>query len=291
MMKRLLAIILAVTGLGFSASGKTAVKIGSYNLWRSDLGKGDYNWEVRKFRLAESIADCDFDIFGAQEVDLRIQKELPSLIKDAGGADYKWFIFSPYDKDGGIGDKAQALLYKSDRFEITETHHFWFSETPDVMSSGWDETKYKRGGCCAIFRDLKTGDRFFIMLSHMPLAKTANAKAAEIIVEKAAEYNPENLPALFVGDLNTTPDTPSSERLREYWTDTFLSLPAKRISGPSGTFNGARAGRDMNAANRIDYIYFRGNVKPADYTCHDKLYDGFYPSDHCPIYANLLIRK
>lgn len=267
------------------------IRVGSYNLWRSDLGKGDYEWSVRKHRLVSSIIENGFDIFGAQEVDTRIQEELPVLINEAGGPDYGWFIFSPYSEDGGKGDKAQAIIYRKDRFEIIPGEHFWYSETPDVMSGGWDEMKFKRGGFYARFREKDSGKEFIVMHSHMPLGKTANLMASEILVAKAKEANPEDLPAIFIGDLNTVPESPSSEVLRNYWKDAYMSLPADKITGPAGTFNGAKTERDMTKARRIDYIYFRGDIEVLNYTCQTGLYDGFYPSDHCPIYTDILINR
>lgn len=159
------------------------LRVGSYNLWRSDLGKGEYQWNLRKDKLARAIADIDFDIFGIQEVDTTIQRELPSLVEKEGG-DYSWFVVSPYSEDG-VGSKAQGIVYRKSRFEMLESHRFWLSPTPDVMSSGWDEMKFKRGACCAIFRDKVSGMKFFFMMSHMPLGHEANANSAPIIIERA----------------------------------------------------------------------------------------------------------
>lgn len=287
-MKRLFfAFFLLLTA---SSCGDPSLRIGSYNLWRSDLGKDDYAWSVRKHRLVQSIKDIEFDLFGAQEVDTTIIRELPLLFKEAG-LDYTLFIFSPYREDGGVGNKAQAIIYNNRRLEMLDDHHFWYSETPDTISSGWDEMKFKRGGCCGTFQDKKTGVKFFVMMSHMPLAKEANLHAASILVEKARQYNPNGLPAVFVGDLNTRPETPSSKVLRSYWTDVYLSLPDTQRTGPHGTFNSHNVEKDMETAARIDYIYYRGDgVTPLNYCCDTTLYDGLYPSDHCPIYSDIIFK-
>jgi len=233
------------------------IRVGTYNLWRSDLGKGDYRWEVRKDRLAKSIVENNFDIFAAEEVDTTMFRELPGTVKRNGGR-YTWFTFSPYNPEGKGAIKAQALVFKTSRFKMLENHHFWFSETPDKMSSGWDEMKFKRGGCCFILKDKKTKQRIFVMVSHMPLAKTANYEAAKIILDKARQFNPENLPAFFIGDLNTTPGTSSSELLRTYWSDPFFADIVH--VGSKGTFNSHNIDKDMDKAGRIDYVYYRGEV-------------------------------
>ena len=288
-MKKLLfalALILAATSCGTSY-----LRVGSFNLWRSDLGKDDYRWEVRKHRLIDAISDIDFDIFAAQEVDTTMIRELPQLFSKAG-INYEIFIFSPYREDGGIGNKAQAIIYNPQRLEMLDDHHFWFSETPDVMSGGWDEMKFRRGACCAFFLDKKTGEKFMFMSSHMPLGKIANLNAASIINSRATLYNVDNLPAIFVGDLNTRPETESSQVLKTYWTDVYTLLPSDKRKGPHGTFNSHNTEKDMEKAARIDYIYIKGTgIKVLNYCCFTGLYDGFYPSDHCPIYSDIIIEK
>lgn len=280
-------------------TSETYLRIGTFNLWRSDIGKGDFRWEVRKARLAQAVIDNGFDIFGGEEVDTTIQRELPALLESLGGK-YDWYTFSPYSQDGN-GDKAQSIIYRRDRFEVLESHYFWYSDTPDLMSCGWDDdpskgwdelAKFKRGGCCIMFREKTTGQEFLFMLSHFPLKPGANLHAAQILNDRARMYNPKGLPAFFVGDLNTRPETPSTECLKTYWNDAFLDLPSSAKKGPSGTFNGAQMDRDMETAIRIDYIYYKGaTILPLKYVCNTKTYDGFYPSDHCPVYVDFVIGK
>lgn len=302
-MRHLLAYSLALLVLASCGAGRKAVvadsgkrasiecRIGTYNLLcPGSKPKNDgYDWPVRRERMAETIADIGFDIFGVEEFDTEIQNDLPSLVEKAGG-DYEWFIFSPYDKDGGVGRKAQGIAYRKERFTMLESHHFWLSPTPDEKSKGWDERKYTRGACCAIFKENKSGLRFFLMVSHMPLGKEANANVASVILERARMYNPENLPSFFVGDLNTREWTESSKLFRTYWNDSFLTLPAEARTGSAGTFNKRGQNEDMSLAPRIDYVYYRGEgVTPVGYTCDNRRFEGYYPSDHCPVYVDFII--
>lgn len=75
------------------------MRVGSYNLWRPGPRDDGYAWDVRKFRLAKTIAEIGFDVFGVQEFDTVIQNDLPGLVEKEGG-NYEWFIFSPYNKEG-----------------------------------------------------------------------------------------------------------------------------------------------------------------------------------------------
>ena len=271
-----------------STTKKQTIRVGTYNLWVTGSGKGDNLWALRKDRLAQSIADIDFDVFGAQEVDLRHQKELPALLRKHGAAEYSWYIFSPYSPDG-VGDKAQAILYKKSRFKLIRSHHFWISETPDTISSGWDETKYIRGGCALILKDKNTGRKFMFMNSHFPLGKIAKVHAAEIVNAQAQKFNRDNLPAFFVGDLNTSPKMKGAEIARTYWKDAYLTIPAGNKEGSRGTFNSRKPDTDMSKAKRIDYIYYRGKMSLLKYCCFNKKYDGFYPSDHCAVYVDAIL--
>lgn len=274
-----------------TSSKEENIRIGTYNLWRSDLGKGDYAWESRKFRLVQSILENQMDIFAAEEVDTTIFREIPSMLDEKmGKGKYAWKLFSPYNPKGEGAIKAQALVYRSDKFKLIDFHHFWLSPTPDEMSSGWDEKKFKRGACCAILKSKKSGKKLFVMVSHFPLGKEARLNIAPLIIERAKMYNPENLPAFFIGDLNTRQERPESEILRTYWTDAFMVLPEDKKTGPTGTFNYFDVTRDMETAPRIDFVYFRGaSIKPLNYVCNAATYNGLYPSDHCPVYVNFVL--
>lgn len=271
-----------------SSSPSVELRIGTYNVWRSPIGKGDYAWEVRKDRLAQSIVDLDFDIFGIQEVDLTIQEELPGLLEKHGSPEYEWYIFSPYSQDGK-GDKAQAVLFRKDKFDLIESHNFWLSETPEIMSRAWDEQKYCRGGLCVVLKERESGKKVFVMHSHFPLGKEANRNSADVLIAMEKKYNKEELPSFLLGDLNNRPNTPTAQKLRTYWTDSYFYLPQDKREGSQATFNGADINRDMNTNQRIDYVYFRNGANPLKYHCSSRKYGGFWPSDHCAVYVDVKI--
>jgi len=285
-MKRILTSIIAIVLVATSAfSASKNLRIGSYNLRMHQLDQGDNVWELRKGRLAQSFKDNDFDLAGLQEVSSVVQGEIASIVGE--GYECRWF--SPYSADGA-GNKACGFIFKKDRLELLETNFFWPGENPDVMSVNdpfvWVKTgkksKFKRGALCAMFKDRKTGKKFFFMVSHGILNKENNAAFAHCYIDREKMYNPEGLPSFFVGDLNTTPDSPSSALFRTYWTDSFDGAKAK--SGPEFTFNGFK---NPNGKTRIDFIYCRGKVKALKYVCNNTLYSGLYASDHFPIYLDV----
>ena len=139
------------------------VKLGTYNLWISNKGTGDYVWTHRRDILAQSIVNNDWDIFGFQEANSTIQSELPTLVAGKGG-NYEWWFVGRDSQDGKNGE-ALGIAYDPDRFELSDRHYFWLSPTPDEMSYGWDEVSYHRIACCAVVTDKAYGKQFFMMAS------------------------------------------------------------------------------------------------------------------------------
>lgn len=173
------------------------VKLGTYNLWISNKGTGDYVWTHRRDILAQSIVNNDWDIFGFQEANSTIQSELPTLVAGKGG-NYEWWFVGRDSQDGKNGE-ALGIAYDPDRFELSDRHYFWLSPTPDEMSYGWDEVSYHRIACCAVVTDKAYGKQFFMMVTHMPLADMARSEAAKVIIEREQMYNTLGMPSVLVG--------------------------------------------------------------------------------------------
>ena len=274
-----------------------AVKLGTFNLLYGAYKDNDnYLWATRKTVLAEAIVANDFDIAGLQEVDRTIRQQLPDLVKAAlpkeSTRNYQyWFM----NRDKQAADDQASLdavgeglgvMYDANKFTISDQHFFWLSPTPDVCSTGWDETSYRRMACCAVFTQNDNPDkRFFLMVTHAPLGATARVNSATILNERAAMYNTGNLAAFIVGDMNAAPDDPASAAFSTFgWKDAFKEVPAAAKTGGIITFHSKKDITDTsNAENRIDYIYYKNLPKVLSYTVDYNKYNGYYPSDHCAV--------
>ncbi len=256
--------------------------IGSYNLWISTKGVSEYSWTSRRDVLAKSIVDNGFDIFGFQEADATIQSELPVLVEKNGGK-YEWW-FVGRDSQDARGGEAVGLAWNPERFELTDQHYFWLSETPDVLSYGWDEKAYHRVAACAVVKDKIYNKSFLMMVTHAPLSSDARAKAAALLVERAKMYNPKGMPSVLVGDMNAYPSDPASQIFRSYWSDSRSIAPSDKVFGPLGTFQSHNTSVDLSQeSRRIDYIYVNGEIDIKSYKVDASLYGDIYPSDHCPV--------
>ncbi len=264
------------------------VRVGSFNLRVSGMDTGSVNeWSKRKERVIQSIKDNDFDFFGVQEVTTEQQDYLKaSELKDI----YEMKFFSPYSQDGN-GDKAQGLLYKKDKYTLSDWKFFWPSDNPEVMSKNDinGNTKYSRGSCCGILTDKTNGAKMFMMVMHGMLDDTAGDKYAYVNNDMEKKYNPKGYPAFFVGDLNAVPTRQAYKTWTTHWRDAYEAVGAENRTGPIGTHNGWKTNQTA-FPDRIDYIFFKGEATPLNYVCNDTKYDNLFPSDHFPLYSDFIVK-
>jgi endonuclease/exonuclease/phosphatase family metal-dependent hydrolase len=270
-----------------SAEGtEIQVRVGNFNVRVSSTDDKENAWEYRKTKVVQAVKDCDFDFWGINEGSNNIQTYLTEELKDMYNIKY----FSPYSQDGK-GNKAQGLAYKKS-FTLSDWRYFWLSDTPDVMSQNdiSGNSKYNRGGCCGVLTHNDTGIKIFVMVTHGALNDATRDAYAKLYVTKEKEYNPKGYPSFFVGDMNAAPDSPATNVYRQHWKDVYLEVGAQNIAGPLSTYNGFNLTANLNnATKRIDYIYYR-NAMPVNYVCFDKKYEGLYPSDHFPIYSDMIVK-
>ena len=258
------------------------MRVGNYNVrYITTEEEEQNNWENRKTRVVRSIRENDFDVFGLNECSDDIKTYLSAQL--AGTYTIQYFNPNVSNGNGSSSGESIGLAYKTG-FTLSNWHYFWLSDTPGVMTVN-DGTK-KRGGCCATITTPK-GNHIFVMVTHGCLDADARAQYAAQYKQMEQQYNTAGYPSFFVGDMNAQPSDPASVIYREYWNDTYYSNAPKQ--GPYCTFNGFKLDRNMYThQNHLDYIYYR-NATPLRYVCNDKLYDGYYASDHLPVYADMKV--
>lgn len=289
--------------------GSLEINVGTYNVWgnrqRNSLVNKEKKapqerlWENSRDIVAQMIIDADWDIFGVQEGGNLVREELPRLVKEKGG-NYEWWFQQPdpsIPESEDLKNLANGMVWRKDRFKVTNKRVFWLSPTPDTPSRTWPEEKVRhwRFVMCADVKDKKTGLEFIFMVTHCPLKQPVNEKCAKLIVEREKMMNPEDKVVIFVGDMNSRPESPYSQIIRTHFTDTRDISITEPIG--TGTMNGAEV-RTTPLTKTIDYIYIRGNklkykvkehkVYLNQYKVGDKL---LYPSDHCPVGAKIVLTK
>ncbi len=265
-------------------------RIGTFNLRDSDSDTDtEHDWASRKDRVKQSIEACDFDIFGLQEVN----QEKRDWLRAEFGDVYGFSFFDPYSSTGEEGSGVgQGIAYRKSKYTLSDWHHFWLADDPDVMTT-IDSEKYNRGGCSGVFTHTATGIQMFVMNGHGCLDDDANRIYAHVYADREVLYNTAGLPSFFVGDMNETPNEAEGSpylTFTAHWKDSLKETAQTNRSGPNNTYNGFS---NQNGLRREDHVFLRGSkIILKHYTIDNSLFDGgLYASDHFPVYVDVKVQK
>jgi endonuclease/exonuclease/phosphatase family metal-dependent hydrolase len=277
--KSILSYILFFFVVGVHSQNLTLM---TYNMRLDIAVDGDQDWSHRKDFFTGQIKFYEPDIFGVQEATPTQVTDLSLLLTE--------YAHVGVGREGISKGESSNIFYKKDRFKVLRQDTFWLSETPDSISKGWDAA-YHRVCTYALFKDLKTKAKFWVFNTHLDhVGEIARTKGIELILSKIKELNTQNFSVFFMGDFNSTPESARIQSLKQLMNDTSDISETKHF-GPSGTFNGFK--HDVPVTTLIDYIFISKEsafkiIKHA--TLSDSI-DLKYPSDHLPVYIEVLISK
>ena len=102
------------------------------------------------------------------------------------------------------------LAYK---FELVKTGHFWYSDTPEVMSGKeWDEAFHCNRICLyVVLREKESGKEFAFMNTHFGFGDGGQVKSVKLLASYAEKLAP--LPIFVTGDFNAFPNSPAYAEL------------------------------------------------------------------------------
>ena len=272
-------VIAAIAAMTFlSCGGKdTPIRFANYNM-RVIMSADslDRDFYQRKPFILKRIADYDFDIIGAQEVNDEMKEALAEDLKGT------YSVFGEGRREDRKGE-GTPIFYKTDRFELLDWGSFWLSETPDVPGSkNWDAS-VTRIATWSKFLDKKTKKKFFYINTHFdhkgPVSRT---EAAKILLDKARELH-DGLPVFFTGDLNTGPQSEAIAILsdNELVKDSYTSSETAP-TGRKSPYYGFDF--DRQDTDRGDFIFIPKDATVHSYACiDDDIKDRQYSSDHCPV--------
>ena len=270
------------------------VRIATYNIrCLQSTDTGYKSWEFRKGNVAKLVKNLGFEIVGFQEVSEGMVADLKNGLPEYG--------FHLVGRNDGVSKgESVGVAWKSARFTSVATGRFFLSGTPDEVSSpypAWTSTDPGRNRVVAwaVLEDRASGRRLLVFATHFEVGKTDEVtirlRSAELVASRAVSLNPSGLPFVLLGDLNAKPTESSQAELRKTLTDAYSAAEAAGVrEGFKGSFNGHNYEPENyldNQGLRIDYIYYKGNIDISRYKVADDKYDGYYPSDHCPVFADL----
>lgn len=253
-----------------------------------DEAKG-VGWSVRKDICLKVIHNRRPDIVGFQEV-LKVQAD--DLRKYFSA--YHLFGFDGPEMDahptGYHGIAKNPILFSKDRYELMTGGTYWLSETPLVAGSkSWDTARARHANWVRL-RDKRTGKEFRFVNLHLDhISAEAKIRQAKMVVEESAQYQPGFI-QILTGDFNTRFDSNVFESVRNGgWKESYETIHGEKEAGHTGhEFQGAAYDKAASKG-RIDYIWYRGNIRPTGAAIVKDEIKGKYPSDHFFLQADFVI--
>ena len=278
MLKYLIIIITLFTSqINFSQTEN--IKVMTYNIRcgycedSSDVN----NWSNRKYLVAYMIKTHSPDLIGLQEAEMFQVKELIEMLDE-----YDWYGVSR--EDGKEGGESTAILYRKARFSSEQKQTLWLSETPELVSKGWD-AMYKRTVTIIKLKDLMSLKEFYYLNTHLDhIGEVARTESSKMIVNAIGKYTNE-YPVILSGDFNyrTASDGYKIITNKIFNTQSI----SKNESGGNITFNGF--GKDIQPDNKIDFIFVNDKVEVLNHTIDTTTFNGLYPSDHYPVITEIIM--
>ena len=250
------------------------LKVMSYNIRLGDGKDGTNSWSLRYPATGAMIKDQKPDVFGVQEALSYQVQFLEDNFKD-----YK--CVGVGREDGKKKGEFMSIFWNKKTVSMLDWGTFWLSETPDKPSMGWDAACF-RTATWALMKDKRTGNKFYFVNTHLDhVGVQARKNGLQLIIDRIAQINKENLPMVLTGDFNMIPSDGSMAPV-DAAMKSARAVAEKTDS--KGTYNNWGKASDI-----IDYIYFSGFSSCPEYQTVTKKYSGrTFVSDHFPITAILI---
>ena len=273
--KILLAVLLIYSALGNVRAQNH--RMATFNIrWDNPNDAGNL-WKDRAPHVIHLIQFHQIGLFGTQETLVHQMKQINEGLgfQSIGvGRD-----------DGAEKGEFSPIHFDPKLYTLEDSGTFWLSPTPEKPSKGWDAALNR---ICTWGRfKSKEGTRFYVFNIHYDhIGQQAREESSKLVAAQIEKINSENLPVIWMGDFNVTPDNPAYLTILSdsQWKDARLisKIPAY---GPAGTFTGFDWEKMPDGI--IDHIFVKGNVSVIRHGILTDNYGKKYPSDHFPVMIEL----
>jgi endonuclease/exonuclease/phosphatase family metal-dependent hydrolase len=253
-----------------------------------DEAKG-VGWSVRRDICLKIVKDKNPDIISLQEV-LKVQAD--DFRKYFSSYQLLGFDGPEMDEHptGYHGIAKNPILFSKDRYELMTAGNYWLSLTPLVAGSkSWDTARARHANWVRL-REKKTGKELRVVNLHLDhISNVAKIEQAKMVVTESAQYQP-GFNQLLTGDFNTRFDSNVLTAVRAGgWKESYETIHGEKEAGHTGhEFQGVKYDKAASKG-RIDYIWYRGNVKPTASMIIKDHVNGKYPSDHFFLQTDFVI--
>ena len=282
-----LVCTLFVAAQSTPTSAREPLTVMSFNIRYGTANDGDNHWTLRREFLFEVMREADADLVGLQEaLDAQIAALLQALPQ--------YGVVGVGRDDGRTRGEYAAILYRRDRFRVSDAGTFWFSDAPETIASRSWGNNVTRICTWARFVD-RDGQAFWQYNVHLDHeSQPSRERSAALLAERIAARRAPTEPAIVTGDFNAGEKNPALTRLTgpsptvpALFVDTF------RVRYPNeprvGTFNGFAFGQ--TEGDKIDYVLVPPGSEVLDAAIIRTSRNNRYPSDHFPVTARIVLPR
>jgi endonuclease/exonuclease/phosphatase family metal-dependent hydrolase len=245
----------------------------TFNIRYNNPNDGVHQWSERKEELTQLIEFYHPDFLGIQE---GLDGQVHYILEHT--SHYQWIGVGR--DDGKKAGEYSALFYDSTKFHLIEERTFWLSDTPEVISKGWDAA-LPRICTYGIFENIRTNEKIYVFNAHFDhIGSLARKNSAELIVNHIKTITDEGSKLILMGDFNALPtEDPILIFKRDLdWAGDHSDLP---LYGPISTFIGFD--KEPVTDRMIDFIFTKNlNIKKYRHV-DDRRKNNLPISDHIPV--------
>ena len=255
----------------------------SFNIRYDNPDDAPNTWENRKAKVANLIQFYEPVFVGTQEA---LHHQLQDL--DNALSDYGWI--GKGRKDGKEAGEFSALFYDSRKVTLVADSDstIWLSKTPGTPSKNWDAA-LPRILTWGEFEMKSGGQRLFVFNTHFDhVGETARAESANIILDTIEKIAGDS-PVVLTGDFNIVDDSKPYQILTSSFLADAFQTSELPHTGAEFTYSGFEV-EVPSDGRRIDYIFTNDEVNVLKHATITSFRDGFFPSDHLPVYAEITLK-
>lgn len=249
------------------------VKVISFNVRNSSAMSmrqdGENYWTYRSAAVARMISQEAPDAIGLQEA---LNDQVAFM--DSVLVDYQRVGVGR--DDGKNEGENMAVYFRKDRYELIRSATYWLSETPELVSKGWDAA-CRRTVTMVHLREKNSGREWVYMNTHLDhVGKVARAESVRLLARLAREWIVDGMPVVLGGDMNSSLQDTIFQSLSDMGFRSAREVAA--VSDSKLTYNAFGRGTAM----QIDHFFVRG-IEPKSFQTLDADYGAPYISDHYPV--------
>ena len=269
-----------------SQAPREPLTVMSFNIRYGTANDGENHWKNRREMLFDLLKEQNADLIGVPEA-------LDAQLREIAVAVPVYATVGVGRDDGATRGEYAAILFRRDRFHVSDSGTFWFSDTPDVIASrSWGNTITR---ICTwarlVDRDGRALWHFNVHLDH--ISQPSRERSTQLLAERIAARRRTNEPVIVTGDFNVGEANPAIHTLLRPpdgkaapFVDTFRVLhPDEKTVG---TFSGFKFG-EING-DKIDYVLVQPGTEVLSAAILRTSRENRYPSDHFPVVARVRLR-